>query len=170
MQAEDDAAMDAPKGERLAAPGDARWRGLAFLLGTEEVLIASDAVAEVLDPPEPLTRIPGVPEWIQGVAAIRGAITLVVDLPRLLGVADGTTVPGRRLLLVRAPDSAPVGLLVADVLGTRDLDGEPQAAPAAEEPDLITAVRTCTVTGGQACRMLDVAALLRSEAFHAVHP
>jgi purine-binding chemotaxis protein CheW len=157
--------VDTPRDGDVDAQESAGWRCLAFRLGSDEVLVAADAVAEVLDPPEPLTRVPSAPAWIVGVAAVHGVITLVADLSRLLGVTDAGA--GRRLLLARGPDSAPVGLLVTEVIGTRPLPAELQAAATDETPDRNPALRTLTVPGGGACRILDVPALLRSEAFRA---
>jgi chemotaxis signal transduction protein len=159
--------MSTPHDDSPAAQVDEGWRGLAFRLGADEVLVASHAIAEVLDQPEPLTRVAGVPQWIEGVAAIRGAITLIVNLPRLLGIADTGASRGRRLLLARVPDSPPVGLLVPEVLGPRQLDAAPTFAAAADEPESTPGLRTCTVSGGDTCSILDVPALLRGEAFRA---
>lgn len=143
----------------------ASWRGLAFRLGSEQLLVAADAVGEVLDPPEPLTRIPGAPAWIDGVAAIHGVITLVADLACLLAVGEVATGRGRRLLLVRAPGSAQVGLLVTEVLGTLELDAEPPPATTDPLPEANAALRTFSVPGGHTHRLLDVLTLLHSEAF-----
>ncbi len=146
----------------------ARWRALAFRLGEDELLVASESIAEVLDLPQPVTRIPGTPAWIAGVAAIRGVITLIVDLAGLLGIADAGA--GRRLLLARTPDFAPVGLLVTDVIGTRELAAGPQPATLAGGPEVDAALRSFASTDRQPRRVLDIETLLRSEAFRTVRP
>jgi purine-binding chemotaxis protein CheW len=149
---------------------DACWRALAFRLGEDELLVASESIAEVLDLPQPVTRIPGAPAWIAGVVAIRGVITLIVDLAGLLGIADAGAGRSRRLLLARALDSSPVGLLVTDVIGTRELAAGPQPAVPAAGPEVDGALRDCASTDGQPRRVLHIETLLRSEAFRTVRP
>jgi purine-binding chemotaxis protein CheW len=52
---------------------------VVFSLDGELYAVHSNLVAEVLSP-LPITPLPGVPEWLSGVANLRGEIVSVVDL------------------------------------------------------------------------------------------
>jgi purine-binding chemotaxis protein CheW len=52
---------------------------VVFALDEELFAVHSNLVAEVLNP-LPVTPLPGVPEWLSGVANLRGEIISVVDL------------------------------------------------------------------------------------------
>jgi len=101
-------------------------------LGGGRFALPMDTVAEVGRMPG-LTRVPGTPGWVAGVANWRGRILGVLDLRILLGVADqvvrgdGTT---RLVVLNRAPVS--VGLIAERVEGVLVVDAE------ALEPPLLT--------------------------------
>ncbi len=91
--------------------------------------VAMDRVAEVGRPPR-LTRVPGLPGWVLGLANWRGRVLAVLDLAEMLGgppSATGTAgtaavgqQPGR--LLVLADGAARVGLLTDGVDGAARLD------------------------------------------------
>ncbi|HEX8369008.1 MAG TPA: chemotaxis protein CheW [Pyrinomonadaceae bacterium] len=52
---------------------------VVFALDEEFYAVHSNLVVEVLSP-QPVTPLPGVPEWLSGVANLRGEIISVVDL------------------------------------------------------------------------------------------
>jgi purine-binding chemotaxis protein CheW len=80
-------------------------------------------VAEVGKVP-PLTRVPGVPAWLDGVANWRGRILPVLDLRPLLG-ADVTGLgPAARLVVLTT------GVLVDAVEGTAAVGGTGVPVPA----------------------------------------
>ena len=65
-----------------------------------------------------LTRIPGVPAFIGGIAILRGQILSVLDIGRLFDLPDpGGAAPGK-LVVLEGPDM-PVGILAAAVIGVR---------------------------------------------------
>ena len=75
------------------------------------------SVAEVGRPPR-ITRVPGLPAWVAGVANWRGRVLAVVDLRSLLGAPAGAGELDRRSrLVVLAHASTRVGLLVESVAG-----------------------------------------------------
>jgi len=78
------------------------------------------SIAEVGRPPG-LTRVPGLPGWVAGVANWRGRVLAVLDLRSLLGEqAWGLDRRGR--LVVVAHLGVRVGLLVESVSGARVVD------------------------------------------------
>jgi chemotaxis signal transduction protein len=86
------------------------------------------SVAEVGRVPD-ITRIPGVPAWLAGVANWRGRILPILDLRALLGAeVVGATRSSRLLVLTQR--SVLVGVLVDTVEGTMTLDAEVAAVPA----------------------------------------
>ena len=87
------------------------------------------SVAEVGRPPG-LTRVPGLPTWVAGVANWRGRVLAVLDLRGLLS-ADAVEVDRRGRLVVLQHDGVRVGLLVESVAGGAQLD------PDAVEPALV---------------------------------
>jgi purine-binding chemotaxis protein CheW len=79
-----------------------------------------DSIAEVGRPPA-LTRVPGLPSWMAGVANWRGRVLAVIDLRPLL---TGAVLPldRRARLVVLNRRGVPVGLLTEGVEGNHLLD------------------------------------------------
>ena len=77
------------------------------------------SVIETLRSP-PIRTITGAPEWVQGVAVIRGATVVVVDLGILLG-AGSAEVKQARVVTLRV-GARVVGLAVESITGMREFD------------------------------------------------
>lgn len=110
---------------RTAAPDS---DAIVVRLGAGRFAVALPAVAEVGNVP-PVTRVPGVPAWLAGVANWRGRILPVLDLRTLLG-ADAVPFAARARLVVLATEGANVGLLVDGVEGTTSTAEEVAPFPA----------------------------------------
>lgn len=98
-------------------------------LGGCRYALPMSSVAEVGRPPG-LTRVPGLPAWVAGVANWRGRVLAVLDLRSLLS-ADTPRLDRRARLAVLSHGGVRVGLLVESVSGGAavDLDGvEPALA------------------------------------------
>ena len=98
-------------------------------LGGGRFALPMDAVAEVGRTPN-VTRVPGTPPWVTGVANWRGRILGVLDLRHLLGVPDAADGEGRLVVLQRG--GSVVGLVAERVDGVVDVDEN------ALEPTLLT--------------------------------
>jgi chemotaxis signal transduction protein len=128
-------------------------------LGSGRFAVALSSVAEVGNVP-PVTRVPGVPHWLAGVANWRGRILPALDLRSLLG-ADTSPFGPRARLVVLVTYTATVGLLVDGVEGTTAI-GEDMAP----FPTDVTGAAT-ELVAGQLPRedgpvaVLDVAAVIR---------
>lgn len=85
-------------------------------MGGSRYAVALAHVAEVGKVP-PLTRVPGVPAWLAGVANWRGRILPVLDLRSLLG-ADVVDFGSTARLVVLSTDGTSVGVLTDAVEGT----------------------------------------------------
>jgi purine-binding chemotaxis protein CheW len=86
------------------------------------------SVAEVGRPPA-LTRVPGLPAWVAGVANWRGRVLAVLDLRTLLAAEPGG-LDRRGRLVVLHHEGVRLGVLVEAVAGSAELD------PEALEPSL----------------------------------
>lgn len=90
-------------------------------LGGSRFAVPMASVAEVGRPPF-LTRVPGMPAFVAGVANWRGRVLAVLDLRVLLGAdADAGGLDRRGRLVVLAHDDVRVGLVVEAVAGQADL-------------------------------------------------
>ena len=118
VQAADAAVADAPAAEAVVVR-----------LGSGRFAAELSAVAEVGRVPA-LTRIPGAPEWLRGVANWRGRLLPVLDLRSLLGAQPGPLGMTARLVVL-AVDGMSAGVLVDAVEGTGALDGDVEEFPAA---------------------------------------
>lgn len=106
--------------EQVEAPG--LWRAISFRIGQRLLLSGINEVNEILLMPQ-ITAVPGVKPWLLGVANIRGNLVAIVDLR---GYLEGGRTPineRSRVLLARQP-GGPVGLLVDEVLGQRNITDE----------------------------------------------
>ena len=87
---------------------------IVFQLDEKFYGISSKSVAEVATT-LPVTSLPNVPEWVLGVANLRGDIISVLDLRKLWG--KNTENPPKQRLLVfhSAPNDTPIALVVDKV-------------------------------------------------------
>lgn len=102
------------------------------------------AVAEVGRPPA-LTRVPGLPGWVAGVANWRGRVLAVLDLRGLLG-APTEALDRRARLAVLVRDGVRVGLLVEQVAGGAALDLDDVEPSLAHLPETTSALLCGQVT------------------------
>lgn len=85
-------------------------------LGTGRFAVSLASVAEVGRVPA-VTRVPGTPGWVAGVANWRGRVLPILDLRSLLGATE-SPLRGDARLLVLGAEGVTVGLLVEAVEGT----------------------------------------------------
>jgi purine-binding chemotaxis protein CheW len=117
-------------------------------------------VAEVGRPPA-VTRVPGLPEWVAGVANWRGRILALVDLRPLLG-ADQVALAGAGRLVVASHDGVTLGLLADAVDGVLRVDEETMEPPPVTLSDSAAAlVRGQLVDNQGPVAVLDVVAVFR---------
>ena len=146
--------------EVLDDAGVADIGGISALLartGGARFIVPAARVGEVLRMPD-LTRVPGLPHWVPGVANVRGQVLAVLDLRPLLGLSQAASAVRPRLLRLDA-GGLEVGLRVDAVDGVADLDldeSEP-LPPGAAAPELFTGV----ISAADApLPLLDVAAVV----------
>jgi chemotaxis signal transduction protein len=118
----------APDGD-VAAATDA----IVARLSGGRFAVELSSVAEVGRAPG-ITRVPGLPTWLAGVANWRGRILPVLDIRGLLG-GDTDPLDERARLLVLAEGAIVVGLLVDAVEGTTMLGDDVAAFPPVSAPN-----------------------------------
>ncbi len=76
---------------------------IVFVLDNELFAISSSRVAEVTQPLA-VTQLPNAPEWLLGIANLRGEIISVADLRKILGKNSNLS-PKAKFVIVRSPNS-----------------------------------------------------------------
>ncbi|BAS28787.1 chemotaxis protein CheW [Limnochorda pilosa] len=98
-----------------------------FQLGGDRFAVGVTDVREVLRTP-PLTRLPGAPPYVRGVANLRGEVVPVVDLRMKLGAPENPHHDSR--VLVCELEGEAIGIEVDDVQEVSTLDqSQIHAAP-----------------------------------------
>ena len=141
------------------APSGAAAGGVLLRLGASRYAVPMAEVAEVTPVPG-VTRVPGAPGWLAGVANWRGRMLPVLDLRPLLGAATVPLATSARLVVL-ARDDVVAGVVAEAVPGVHDADLADLAPPPPTlGPDarLLVAGQTSDAAGPLA--VLDAAAVL----------
>jgi len=106
-----------------AAVGVDEEQHVIFTLDDAAYSFPISSVTEIGRPLD-VTPLPNVPEWIAGVANLRGDIVSVVDLRRFFGFGDDETPRGGRMLVLRSKsEEIQTALMVDAVRGIRIFNG-----------------------------------------------
>ena len=97
-------------------------------LGSGRFAVSLGSVEEVGRVPA-VTRVPGTPGWVAGVANWRGRILPILDLRSLLGATEAPLGADARLLVLSA-EGVSVGFLVEAVEGTAVVAASAEPFPA----------------------------------------
>lgn len=127
-------------------------------LGSGKFAVELASVAEVGRTPA-VTRVPGLPAWLAGVANWRGRILPILDLRPLLG-AEAAPLDSQGRLLVLTGGGIAVGMFVDAVDGTTSLTGV-APFPAASAPNGTTLISGQVPREDGPLAVLDVAGVLR---------
>ncbi len=74
---------------------------LVFLSGEEFYAVASKTIAEATASLA-VTRLPNAPEWLLGIANLRGEVVSVLNLPAILQQKISTPVPKPKFIVLRS--------------------------------------------------------------------
>ncbi len=100
---------------------------VAFKIGEEEFSIPILSVQEIIRMVD-ITRLPNVPDFVEGVINLRGKVIPVVDLRKRFGLPHRERDGGSRIIIVnlhdKAGNAATVGLIVDSVSEVLRLDTE----------------------------------------------
>lgn len=127
------------QGSEVDLRTQAHWTGVGFSVLDQRLVAPMGTVTEILKVP-PLTRLPRVQPWVEGIANVRGRLLPVIGLAAFLG-GDQAPAWRERRVLVLASDAFDCALLVDEVHGlkhftvesfTEQVDMDPLLAPYVE--------------------------------------
>lgn len=122
----------------------------AFRVGDEEYVIDIRRIREIVQP-LPVTQVPRAPEWMEGVANLRGEVIPVLDVRRRLGLPPRTPSRTTKFLVVHV--AGRVLALVVD--GVSEVVRIPRSAigpPPAGSGDLRLFLGVCGARAAAAAR------------------
>ncbi len=148
---------------RWSARASAEDQHVVFSLAGTDYAVPGATVREIGRPPQ-VTPVPNVPDWVLGVANVRGDVLSVVDLRAFLGLERGGHGRDSRMLVVRAREEDMATALIVDrVRGIRAVPADAVAAPTADaDPRVAPYLRGVSEHGGRLLVLLDLDRLLLS--------
>lgn len=93
------------------------WVGIGFRLCGESLIAPMNEVSEILPTP-PTIRVPGVLEWVRGLANVRGTLMPLLDMSLLLQGKPVSDSKDSRVLVIDR-QGVVAALLVEEVFGLR---------------------------------------------------
>jgi purine-binding chemotaxis protein CheW len=111
--------------------------------------LPADAVREIVRLPT-VTRVPGLPTFVAGLANVRGRVLCVLDLRPLLGLDQPR---GDRLVIIER-DGVTAGLVVDAARDLVERDGSLEPLPPGLPTDALPLLAGLLVVGGQAVALL----------------
>ena len=130
-----------------ARPPDS-WAAVLFRVKAQFFLTPLEQIAEVLELPWEITRVPGTKPWLLGVANNRGTLLPIYDFASLLEGApsrirrkgaEGSpdrrrdAIRGRERVLVVRQDDLPCGLVVSEAVGMRYIQNSDRVEEIADD-------------------------------------
>jgi twitching motility protein PilI len=100
------------------------WIGIGFAINDIPLLAKMDDISEILPVPETI-RVPGVTQWVMGLANIRGNLMPILDMNGYLYGEPGRIRKESRILIINK-QGVVAGLLVDEVYGLRRFKPEEQ--------------------------------------------
>ena len=97
---------------------------ITFILGEEKYGLDILKVRELISYPEGLTKIPGMPDYIEGMFNLRGLVIPVMDLRKKFGMSSEELQENSVIIIVQVEDKN-IGLIVdsvADVIFVEEED------------------------------------------------
>ncbi len=157
-------------GEETAVTGTTEQH-IIFNLADVDYAIPIGSVIEI-GRPLPITTVPNAPNWMLGVANLRGDIISMVDLRGFLGLpATGIEQDGRMLVAQSDTEEITIGLIVDRVSGIAGLRVNAIGAPTAPIEDQIAPyLRGVYEQSGRLLVVLDLNKLLLSTEMQQFEP
>lgn len=143
------------------------WSGIGFRLGSHHFVAAMDEITEILKVP-PVTRLPNVKPWVQGVANVRGRLIPVVDLDRFFETPSQESMRNRHILVIEQQEQVD-GLIVDAVEGMQHFPVDEFSDAVPELPETIQAlIRGHYVRDNRVWAVISMADLYEHEVFQDV--
>lgn len=105
------------KGLPTGAQVEDDWVGIGFRLHGQRLVAKMSDIAEILSPPETI-RVPGVKNWVKGLANVRGNLMPILDMDMFLQSPNSGAAVDKRILIINKHNVV-AGLLVQEVFGLR---------------------------------------------------
>ncbi len=114
-----------------------------------------------------ITPLPNLPQWMLGISNVRGEITSVVDLARVIGIPGHGATLGDHLILLHSADMT-IGILADRIAGSVfDEDPHHQLTRRAPEDDALSSlISTVFEDGAHEIYVLDVPRLAATLVIH----
>ena len=93
------------------------WLGIGFAINETPLLARMEDVSEILPIPDTI-RVPGVKDWVLGLANVRGVLMPVLDMNRYLYGRPSEIDKASRVLIINR-DGVMAALIVDEVFGLR---------------------------------------------------
>ncbi|NNV05000.1 chemotaxis protein CheW [Geobacillus sp. C56-T2] len=117
------------------------WKVIAFRLKDEEYALPVQYVRSI-EKMQPITRVPGTPQYVKGVINLRGVVTPIIDLRERFGFAPEPYNEQTRIMIA-ALDDVEVGFIVDAANDVLDLPASSIEPP----PEAVGAVEASYVSG-----------------------
>jgi len=98
------------------------WVGVGFRINNISLITKMEDIAEILPPPD-TSRVPGVKDWVVGLANVRGSLMPVLDMKAFL-FGEATVFSKQSRVLVIKKLGMITSLLVEEVYGLRRFNPE----------------------------------------------
>lgn len=149
------------RGNGLAAADELTL--LLFALGDEWYAVDVTSVLEVLEM-QPVTKLPHLPDHVIGVANVRGSVTSVVDLLRLMKTGHTEPRVDTRIVVVESCGMV-TGLLVDEVGTVMSVTADSIQPPLSTVPEEEAALSRGQVrlADSRVLTLLDLESVMRSE-------
>ena len=105
------------KGLPTGAQVEDDWVGIGFMLDGKRLIARMSDIAEIITPPATI-RVPGVQQWVTGLANVRGTLMPILDMEVFLNSQQRGTSESNRVLIINK-HSVVAGLKVHEVFGLR---------------------------------------------------
>ena len=112
------------------------WNGIGFILAGERYVAPMGEVVEILHMPR-MTQVPGVRNFMLGIANVRGRLLPVIDLAAYFGLPHSTRSSRERRVLVVEHGDIFSGLVVDGVLGMQYFAVDSHVAEPKEKTETI---------------------------------
>jgi len=96
---------------------------VVFNIGKEKYGVEISMVREIIKPKE-ITRIPNMPDYVEGVTNIRGQVTTVFNLRKRLGFPAMEEMDKSGRIIIVEYEGIPAGILVDDVRDVKYISDE----------------------------------------------
>jgi purine-binding chemotaxis protein CheW len=154
-----------PEADEEAGPEDQiAEQYVVFSMAGTDYAVHIDNLTEIGEP-QKITPVPNVPDWVLGVANLRGEILSMVDLAAFFGIENLKRERGARMLVAKtSAEDMTLGLIVERVEGIRSLGADQMVKPGAPLNDQVTPyLAGVCEESGRLVGILDFDRVLQSE-------